>query len=97
VAVEASHRRIGIAQALGKEFAGTAMRLGLREATLEVTNANRQAIRFYSGQGFAALEGEALARYVAEKARAATVRQNQLIEPGGASFLVMRLTIEAGS
>lgn len=97
VAVEASHRRTGIAQALYTQFSTAATRLGLREATLEVTNANREAIGFYGRQGFGALDGEALARYAAEKGRAAIVRQSLLVEPSGVSCLVMRRSFDDGA
>lgn len=97
VAVRASYRGIGVAQALWGHFVDSARTLGLREATLEVACSNQEAIKFYADRGFAAMEGEGLAQYLAEKGRAAIVRQDRLVEPDGASFLVMQYNVGAGS
>lgn len=97
VAVRASHRGFGVAQALWVHFVDSARALGLREASLEVACSNQEAIKFYADRGFAAVEGEGLVQYLAEKGRVAIVRQNRLVEPGGASFLVMQCNVEAGS
>lgn len=97
VAVRESHRGLGVAQALAMHFVDTAQALGLREAMLEVACSNQEAIKFYADRGFAAVEGEGLVQYLAEKGRVAIVRQNRLVEPAGAAFQVMLAKIEAGS
>lgn len=97
VAVRAAHRGVGVAQVLWVHFVDSARALGLREARLEVACSNQEAIKFYADRGFVAIEGEELVQYLAKKERVVIVRQNRLVEPDGASFLVMQCNVEARS
>jgi ribosomal-protein-alanine N-acetyltransferase len=73
IAVDASHRRAGVATALVDEVVALAARSGADRLLLEVREDNLEALRFYAARDF--VEVDRRARYYADGTTAVVLRR----------------------